>query len=850
MVDSIYTEIYNNPEFSEERRNTPMNADNIKFSAWDTAASPFSDRYSKFGSAYEQTAVAGVAAKAAIGIYDWAVDSRVHTPEEFASVDMKVDEPMTMTEAMYLQGRKERQQLDSYIQGNLKEEFGDTVVPFAASMIGDLSGNAPLYYTGGVVAGAAIGAVAPMVLGAARSARVAQFFGKNIATRALRSGSIEAVGAAIVENPADWAVRTQLYGEEYTVGDGLENIAYSFLGGLVLSPLGEAFQKIQKASVDAAAKGKQANNTPREVVDKLQYGDKEGATRPISFEGPVYGAHATTTRVLGIDSQKTFGSTFGREGIVVTTSEEISKRASKNNRLDIHGQQLAFNLAEVKLLDGDIVIPKDIEVKLYQELKKRVGPDEASKILSESRNKSETVKELAHRLNKVALETNNKKAAEALNNTVSKMGFEGYSFLHRNSVGKPVGGEGASAVHLFDKKKLGKPDIRDLSSPDKADPRIEGDTFEETIKTDQDYYDSPESEIFYDKESYTRLDSTPISYGEKPNYDLKEFDSELEEILKDIDITNADIVTDIFKEAGAKAERVESDFDLSKIYDVLDNMAKDKSIIFHGGTAPSIEKYIARGTTDSGYYGVGLMGSPSSLSYTSSYRKHKDGSILGKVLGFKIKDGVKVYTVGIDGGKDLKTYTRFIDKYEKKMDSLDLSDVTKSRIQEALTQYREHIAKIPYINYEESFFRNPLNILLDVRPKTFQTGRNVHPRDIRKEIPAEDHAKLDELQEYKSLELLKDSFKSDALVNKRGDEVVIWGREGFEDLVDEVKLPNLDEAAQVIGGTLEKMRQDPKLTANIEMAIEIRQRLDELKNEPKPEEIRQASKESVFCDRG
>ncbi len=473
-----------------------------------------------------------------VGMDDKANGSPVLQPEQLRSMGIESDRAATPLEAVIsrvVNLKRDKNKLITENQG----WAGGLSSGLAGSLI-----DMPVYSAAeGIIRGTGNWAlkmpVAKTLANTQIGASAMRFFNETVKGAVIKGGAINALSAAVIENPIMEQVAKRV-GYEFTQEDASNNILYSALFGGAIEGLGKYVdmkrQTLQNAAdLENFSNGKTPSDTSSKVMDRDRFGDSPRLefkqAEPTPRSGRVYASHVSSTREFNSSTQRTFNSKFG-EGVVATNNREFAVGEVTSSLLGEKGQVLELDLAEVNLLDADATIAPELKSSLVSKLE-TIDSGLAKKV-----SKAEgSTRDIVETLEKVAERKNKPEISEAVREVVKSMGYDGYEFRVKDSSGSFRGGDADRAIHVFDKEKFTLTGVDDQAGMDIS-------------KTPEYYYQAereemarmlePSSDLHYDDVVYKELDNQPLHMGEEVKFDIEQELSDLRDIseeLKDIDLS-------------------------------------------------------------------------------------------------------------------------------------------------------------------------------------------------------------------------------------------------------------------------------------------------------------------------
>lgn len=520
------------------------------------------------------TSIVGGGAMLAIGQDDRRNGSKVMTPEQLKEIGLTSDRPRTPLEAVIgnvVEYQKRKSDLLTKDQGLLSG--------ISSGIAGSLI-DLPVYSAAeGAIRGTGNWILkAPMAKNLASTpmgVKAMNFFNQTVQGAVVKGGAINALSAAVIENPIMAQVADRV-GYSFTDQDRADNIKYSaFFGGLFegLGKYLDGKKSTLKAASDfeSAYSGKKPSEGFDRTMDRDRFGDSSRlefrASDPYSNRtGRVYSAHNSSDRDFTAKTQKRFESRMG-EGIIASTNREFAVGEATNFASGEKGQVVELDLKEARLLDADLNIPVEIKSGLVGALEKY-----DAKLAKKISNTEGTLRDIVETLHKVAETKNKPELSKLVDDTIKGMGYEGYEFRHRDSSGGFRGSDYDRTYHVFDPEKFELRGVDDQAGRDINPPKYYDDLAEEELKRLLD----PSSDIFYNEATYKELDSQSLIL----EYDVEghrsilkaELDTlmgELDELLDEVIVSDKDIPYSKFLKKEIEVNKKRAELDEAVIPEVI-----------------------------------------------------------------------------------------------------------------------------------------------------------------------------------------------------------------------------------------------------------------------------------------
>jgi len=464
--------------------------------------------------------------------------SRQHFPEDkMREMGLDPDLPGTMIENILTKAKTDKAIKNEYIQ--------QSVDSTSARLLGGLAGNIvdmPIYM-GAEALTLALGsrfAALPGVRNLALTGSAAKFFETGVGSVAKTVG-VNAMAAAAFENPL-LSMAKQLNGETLSQEEAYDNIMYSALFAGLIDGFGKAFQNPSRTKrfaaddLNAFENGKKPSSHLGRALDEERFGNTPRLefevkdAQKFEYSGKTYAAHRSSNRTFNNKTQSSFESNLG-EGVIAVTNREFAVKEATSILEGEKGQILELDLTKTSLLEVDAK-PSDILKESIVGKIKEIDDKLAKKV--ESLTKDATLRDIIEAVNETATKAEKPELAEAIQNVVKELGFDGYKFNIKDTEGSFRGTDSDFGVHVFDKDKftmkgVDDQNLRDLSKEDLS-------KYEDLAKEEIEYLHSAESDVFYSPEVYKELDGMEVKYEVPAETTLLKQDIDLDiESLSQID---------------------------------------------------------------------------------------------------------------------------------------------------------------------------------------------------------------------------------------------------------------------------------------------------------------------------
>ena len=430
-------------------------------------------------------------------------DSKKLSPEEIKNqFGFDTDETLNYEQANLIRNRRNREAEYNQIMGNIDPyAFGNRALPvmgaLANGIMDPVAIGVGLVFDKGITAGGAM---------LANIAKVKTSFSALSRGTQVGLGVARGSTAGLAEGYLDDFVmknHAKQVGLQYSDTDSFLNITLSTVAGGVLDGLATGLSSVKSRANRMAQEsmaGFENGKSPKvdyisNLYDKDRYqrSNRGQVDTPSNFQpedGVYYAAHSANTNKLDYSTQRTFETPIGGKGLFIVNNKDFAFNEATSSIEGNAGQLLTINTKELDLLDMDAPLPPNIEEALkvrFKELDIDVPLDGTlGDVLSDIKTMGDTTgqaqfKDIADKVNEILAEVT---------------GVDGYSFRVKDSKGKGVGPNSNRGAFLFNQDKLSVSELEEVNSK-LANQRT---TVDKEVKQAADYYQSKESDLFYDKE--------------------------------------------------------------------------------------------------------------------------------------------------------------------------------------------------------------------------------------------------------------------------------------------------------------------------------------------------------------